>query len=140
MTTPPDPYGGYPPPVPGGSRPDGYYSYPAGYPAAYPIGYPPPRTTNSLAIVSLVCAFLFAPLGIVFGHMSLSQIKKTGEEGRGLAIAGLVISYLVVAFTVLVAVVSLVFLVVMARDFDSTDHHMLINSEHRGVAAGVHGG
>ena len=42
-----------------------------------------------------MCAFLFAPLGIVFGHISLSQIKKTGEEGRGLAVAGLVISYLI---------------------------------------------
>ena len=56
-------------------------------------GYPQPQATNSMAIVSLVCAFLFAPLGIVFGHISLSQIKKTGEEGRGLAVAGLVISY-----------------------------------------------
>ena len=45
--------------------------------------------------MSLVCAFLFAPLGIIFGHISLSQIKQTGEEGRGLAVAGLVISYLI---------------------------------------------
>ena len=62
------------------------------------------RATNALAIASLVCAFLFAPLGIVFGHISLSQIKRTGEEGRGLAIAGLVISYLV---TVLQSVMAL---------------------------------
>lgn len=48
----------------------------------------------------MVCAFVFAPLGIVFGHMSLSEIKKTGELGRELAIAGLVISYLVVLMAV----------------------------------------
>ena len=54
-----------------------------------------PRPTNGMAIASLICAFLFAPLGIVFGHMSLSQIKRTGEEGHGLAVAGLVISYVV---------------------------------------------
>ena len=53
-----------------------------------------------MAIASLVCAFLFAPLGIVFGHISLSQIKRTGEEGRGLAIAGLVIGYLVDALAI----------------------------------------
>jgi len=108
VTTPPPPYGAYPPPPY-----DGYY----GYRSAYPL----PRSTNSLAIVSLVCAFLFAPLGIVFGHMSLSQIKKTGEEGRGLAIAGLVIGYLITALTVLVVVLSVLFLVMVARDLERLD-------------------
>ena len=98
MTAPP-PYGGYPPP-PQGGYPPGYY------------GYPPRRPTNGMAIASLVCAFLFAPLGIVFGHLSLSQIKRTGEEGRGLAIAGLVIGYLATALAILVVVVSAVFIVV----------------------------
>lgn len=77
MTTPvPPPYGGYPPPYD-------------------PYGYPRPRPTNGMAIASLICAFVFAPLGIIFGHISLSQIKRTGEEGHGLAVAGLVISYLI---------------------------------------------
>jgi len=68
---PPPPYGGYPPPY-------GAYSPYGGYPPGYP-GYPPSQPTNTLAIASLVCAFVFAPLGIVFGHISLSQIKKTGR-------------------------------------------------------------
>ena len=55
MTAPP-PYGAYPPPPQGG------------YPTEY-YGYPRPRPTNAMAIASLVCAFLFAPLGIVFGHI-----------------------------------------------------------------------
>ena len=55
-----------------------------------------------MAIASLVCAFLFAPLGIIFGHISLSQIKRTGEEGHGLAMAGLVISYLITVGTIVV--------------------------------------
>ena len=78
---------------------------PPGY-AAYPYpGYPyPPRPTNALAIASLVCAFLFAPLGIVLGYLSLSQIKRSGEDGRGLAIAGLVIGYVVTAATILAVV------------------------------------
>lgn len=103
MTTPPEPYGGYPPP-PAGGHPG---SYP-GYPAGYPTGYPPPQPTNSMAIAALVCAFLFAPLGIVFGHMSLAQIKRTGESGRGMAIAGLVISYLAVAMMLLFVISTLV--------------------------------
>jgi peptidyl-prolyl cis-trans isomerase B (cyclophilin B) len=108
MTTPPPPYGAYPPP-PGPYA--GYY------------GYPPPQqqSTNALAIVSLVCAFLFAPLGIIFGHISLSQIKKTGEEGRGLAIAGLVISYLVTVLAIVVVVVSALLVVQVARDLESLD-------------------
>jgi peptidyl-prolyl cis-trans isomerase B (cyclophilin B) len=62
-----------------------------------------------MAIASLVCAFLFAPLGIVFGHVSMSQIKRTGEQGRGLAIAGLIISYVLTILTVFVVVATIVF-------------------------------
>jgi peptidyl-prolyl cis-trans isomerase B (cyclophilin B) len=62
-----------------------------------------------MAIASLVCAFLFAPLGIVFGHISMSQIKRTGEQGRGLAIAGLIISYVLTILTILVVVATIVF-------------------------------
>lgn len=57
-----------------------------------------------MAIASLVCAFVFAPLGIVFGHLSLSQIRRSGEDGRGLAIAGLVIGYVVTIATILAVV------------------------------------
>lgn len=106
MTAPP-PYGGPPPPY--------------GYPAQYSYGYPPPRQTNTLAIAALVCAFVFAPLGIVFGHLSLSQIKKSGEEGRGLAIAGLVIGYLVTVLTALIVVVSVIFLAAVGRDLERLD-------------------
>jgi peptidyl-prolyl cis-trans isomerase B (cyclophilin B) len=103
VTTPPPPHGAYPPPPYGG------------------YGYAQPRPTNTLAIVSLVCAFVFAPLGIVFGHMSLSQIKKSGEEGRGLAIAGLVIGYLVTVLTILVVVLSVLFFVLLARNLENMD-------------------
>lgn len=104
MTTPP-PSGAYPPQ----SAYAGYY------------GYPQPRPTNSLAIASLVCAFLFAPLGIIFGHLSLSQIRRTGEEGRGLAIAGLVISYLITVLTIVVVVLSVLFVAAVARDLRTLD-------------------
>jgi peptidyl-prolyl cis-trans isomerase B (cyclophilin B) len=42
-------------------------------------------------VVSLICC---APLGVIFGHIAIGQIKKTGEGGRGLAIAGLIIGYI----------------------------------------------
>lgn len=100
----------YPPPP--GVPPPGPYGGPYG-PGQYP--YPQPAQTNSMAIASLVCSFLFAPLGIVFGHISLSQIKRNGEEGRGLAIAGLVISYVITVMTILALVFSAILMVWMGR-------------------------
>jgi peptidyl-prolyl cis-trans isomerase B (cyclophilin B) len=91
---------------------------PYGYPPYYdPYGYQRPRPTNGMAIASLICAFLFAPLGIVFGHISLSQIKRTGEDGHGLAVAGLVISYLITVGSIIAVVLFVWLATVMANDF-----------------------
>jgi peptidyl-prolyl cis-trans isomerase B (cyclophilin B) len=121
---PPPPYGEYPPP-PGGDP--GFYGAPRGM--AGPPGYPTyqqPPNTNGLAIASLVCAFLFFPLGIVFGHMSLSQIKRSNEGGHSIAIAGIVISYVVAVLTVVAVVFTVVFAAVLVRfaeDFDPNRSH-----------------
>jgi len=89
---------------------------------AYPPYAYPPRPTNAMAIASLVCAFLFAPLGIVFGHLSLSQIRRSGEDGRGLAIAGLVIGYVVTIATIVAVVAGTLFFAWAARVVqESTD-------------------
>lgn len=118
---PPPPYGGYPPPY--GAYPPPPYG---GYPPVY-AGYPQAAPTNTLAIASLVCAFVFAPLGIIFGHVSLSQIKKSGEEGRGLALAGLIISYLFTAFMILVLVWVVVFFIAVASSLENIDDGMTSN-------------
>jgi hypothetical protein len=55
-----------------------------------------------MAILGLVFAFVFSPLGIVFSAIGLSQIKKRREDGRGLAIAGLVLSIVFLLLGVLV--------------------------------------
>jgi hypothetical protein len=59
-----------------------------------------PARTNGLAMASLACGlaqFVFGPLAtipaIVLGHMARSQIKRTGEQGAGLALAGLVLGW-----------------------------------------------
>ena len=54
--------------------------------------------TNGLAIASFLCSIFIFPLGIVFGHIALSQIKKSNQGGKGLATAGLIISYLALVF------------------------------------------
>lgn len=64
--------------------------------------------TNSLAVVALVLGVVVGPLGIPIGHISRAQIKATGEQGAGMALAGLVLGYLsLVWIAVLIAVVAL---------------------------------
>lgn len=52
-----------------------------------------PRT-NTLAILALIFGLLGSLLGVIFGHIALNQIRRTGEAGEGLAKAGLVFGYL----------------------------------------------
>jgi hypothetical protein len=75
-------------------------------------GYSPvqePRY-NVLAIVSLVSAFFVSLVAVITGHMALGQIKRTGEKGRGLALAGLIIGYV----GIVSGIVTIIALVVMA--------------------------
>lgn len=74
-----------------------------------PVFAPPPAVpyrppVNVLATLSLVFAFVFAPVGAILGHAGLAQIRRTGELGRDRARVGLALSY---AFMTL-AVVALV--------------------------------
>ena len=85
---------------------------------AHAIGVTVPAapTTNGMAIASLVCGVasfavcgITAVLGIVFGHIARRQLRASGgrETGEGLALAGLIVSYAVVALVVLGIVVVL---------------------------------
>jgi ABC-type Fe3+-siderophore transport system permease subunit len=59
------------------------------------------RKTNGLAIAALVCGcgafLLFVPafLGIIFGFIARSQIKRSdgAQKGNGLALAGIIVSF-----------------------------------------------
>jgi hypothetical protein len=79
-------------------------AYPAyGQPAAPAGGYYAPPT-NTLAILALVLGFVVPIGGIICGHIALGQIKRTGEGGHGLAMAGLILGYALTALTVLVVI------------------------------------
>jgi hypothetical protein len=69
------------------------------------------RGTNVMSILSLVFAFVFAPLGIVFGHIAKKQIRRTGEGGSGLATAGLVLGYIFAVLWILYVIFIIVVLV-----------------------------
>lgn len=68
------------------------------------VGAPQPGL-NVMAILALVFAFVFSPLGVVFGVVGRKQIARTGERGKGLATAGLVLGAL---FTILGVVLVIV--------------------------------
>jgi peptidyl-prolyl cis-trans isomerase B (cyclophilin B) len=52
-----------------------------------------PAMHDGLAVGALISAFLCWPLGIVLGHCSNHNAKVAWREKSGVAVAGLVISY-----------------------------------------------
>ena len=71
--------------------------------------FPAERKTNTLAIVSLVSAFFVSLAAVITGHLALGQIRRTGEGGRGLAVAGLVLGYVGIVGTIFAVVIAIVF-------------------------------
>lgn len=73
-----------------------------------PIAYhaAPLPSTNGFAIAALVIGILGGSvLGIIFGHIALSQIARTGQAGRGMALTGLILSYFWLAVMIIIYVV-----------------------------------
>jgi peptidyl-prolyl cis-trans isomerase B (cyclophilin B) len=57
--------------------------------------------TNGMAITGFVCSLLCWPLGLVFSIIGMNQTSKDPSQGgRGLAIAGLVISIVFAVITI----------------------------------------
>jgi Domain of unknown function (DUF1707)/Domain of unknown function (DUF4190) len=82
--------------------------------AAKTTAVTPVAKTNGLAMASLACGlaqFVIGPVAaipaIVFGHMARHQIRRTGEQGAGLALAGLILGWAVVILAIVVIVVGL---------------------------------
>ncbi|AXH36705.1 DUF4190 domain-containing protein [Humibacter sp. BT305] len=96
--------------VPPGSLPPGAVP-PPGYYGGYPA--PPSAQTNVLAIITIIAAFVFSPVGIVTGHIALSQIKRTHEGGQGLAKAGLIVSYVFTGLAVLFIIGYVIFIIII---------------------------
>jgi uncharacterized protein DUF1707/uncharacterized protein DUF4190 len=83
----------------------------ADLPAARPTVETRVARINGLAIASLACGvaqFGFGPLAtipaIVLGHMARHQIKRTGEQGASLALAGLILGWMAVILAALLIV------------------------------------
>lgn len=108
----------YPPPPPGYQQP---------YPPHAPVygqqyapagaGYAPAGPTSGMAIASLVCSLLgIGIVGVILGHLALNEINKSNgyTQGRGLALAGLIIGYIQIAIGVIVLIFFIIGIAVAA--------------------------
>lgn len=91
----------------------------AGYPAPAPYWQGPAqpyvvsRATNGMAIASMVLGILWvywvgSILALIFGYIGLRQIKERNEQGRGMAIAGVVLGWIWVGIGLIVIVIAIV--------------------------------
>lgn len=62
------------------------------------------KKTNGMAIAGFVCSFFFALLGLIFSIIGMQQCKERGDNGYGLAKAGMIISIVWMAIVIIVAV------------------------------------
>lgn len=62
---------------------------------------------NVLSIVGFVLSLLgFNVVAIVLGFIGLNQVKKTGERGRGLAIAAIIIGFISIVLFIIIMIVT----------------------------------
>jgi hypothetical protein len=93
---------------------------PGARPPAPPAPPAPPKN-NALAIASLVCGvaqLMLWPLAtipaVMLGHVARRQIRRTGEQGAGMALAGLILGWIGVGFTALLVLVAILLTVAVS--------------------------
>lgn len=89
-------------PQPSYPQPHGNQQQWAAPPQVHYVVAQPSSGTNGLAIASMVLGILWlywvgSILAVIFGHIALSQLKRSQQGGRGMAIAGLVLGYIGIA-------------------------------------------
>jgi len=112
-----------------------YAQQPYGVQPQYSAGYAPQygaptAPNNSMAVVALVagiCGFTVVPfigsiVAVITGHMARKQIRQTGEGGDGMAVAGLVMGWIVIALTILGTLAFFLFFAAVATSSSVTTY------------------
>ncbi|MDM7855241.1 hypothetical protein [Cellulomonas alba] len=107
------PYGA-PPAYGSGSQyppPPGYSAYPGAYPGSYG-GYAPPQSTDPVAVAALVTAIaglvtlgIASLVGLGLGIWGLVRTRRSGRPGKGLSLAAVIISSVIIGVGALITVV-----------------------------------
>jgi hypothetical protein len=99
------------------------YPDPSAYQAGYAgYGYAAHRPTNGLAIASLVCSLagiatcLSAPVGAILGHVARRQIRERGEAGDGMALAGIIIGWILTGLGLALIAVYVILIIIAVND------------------------
>ncbi|MFO7250535.1 MAG: DUF4190 domain-containing protein [Actinomycetes bacterium] len=94
---------GYGQPNPGYGQPQPGYDYGQNYGYQQQPGYAgyQPVGTNGLAVAAMILGILgfvtcgaTSVLAVIFGHVALSQIKRSGEQGHGMAMTGVILGWI----------------------------------------------
>ena len=63
------------------------------------------QVSNTMALVGFVMSFFNCIVGLILSIIGMSQIKKTGEPGKGFALAGIIISSVSLVFTTIFLII-----------------------------------
>ncbi|MEV0395460.1 DUF4190 domain-containing protein [Polymorphospora rubra] len=71
--------------------------------------FPPPRPTNTTAVTALVVALvslatcpLIGGVAVYLGNRARTEIRSTGEQGDGLALAGVIVGWCAIGISALI--------------------------------------
>ncbi|WP_221584116.1 DUF4190 domain-containing protein [Microbacterium sp. G2-8] len=115
------------------------YATPGAAPG-HPVYTTPANPANPLAVTSMICSFVapaswlfswipvlgvilmavavVAPiLAVIFGHIALSQIRKSTQGGRGIALTGLIVGYVTIGLTLLLVLIAVVAIILFGGTF-----------------------
>jgi hypothetical protein len=106
---------------------------------------PPVRETEGFAIVALVLgvlgfftAFITSIPAVIFGFIARSRVKKSGKDGAGMALAGIITGFVGIFFAILgiILFVALV-LIVSKAGSDATGNFNVNTLEARATVSGI---
>ena len=75
---------------------------------------PAQQEQNILAILGLVFCFIMQPVGLILSVIGLLKSREMNGNGRGFAIAGIIISIVQVAIVLIVIVVFVIIMIAAA--------------------------
>lgn len=73
-----------------------------------PATTPGADRTNGLALASIIVVWFSSVVGLILGHVAIGQIKRTGEQGRGMAVAAVTVGWVLTGLGIIATVVLLV--------------------------------
>jgi lysylphosphatidylglycerol synthetase-like protein (DUF2156 family) len=75
------------------------------------------RSLNTLAVVSLASALtgIGAVMAIITGHIAQAQIRRSGENGKVLAVVGTVLGYVSVISWIIFSILSVIFIALVSE-------------------------